>query len=402
MRVLVHDFSGHPFQVQLSRELATRGHEVLHVHCTSYLSGKGALARSPSDVQTLEIHGVALRSGFATQASARRFLQERAFGHKVAALVRRFRPSVVLSSNAPLYSQRILLRQCERIGARFVFWQQDIYSAAMASAVARIPVLGKPLGRSFTRLERRMVRQSDHVICISPAFARTLQAWGVPADHVSVIPNWAPLPELPRRDRSNAWSREHGLGGKFVFLYAGTLGRKHDPGLLVELARHFRHRPDVVVVVVSEGERSRWLQATCAELALPNLRVLPFQPYERMADMLASGDVLVALLEAEAGEFSVPSKVLSYQCAARAILAAAPIDNLAGQLLLESASGVVVPAGDSRAFLDAAERLASDGDLRARLGDNGRRHASRAFDISAIGTQFETILTGGKLDRARS
>ena len=36
MRILVHDFSGHPFQMQLSRELARRGHDVLHVDCASY------------------------------------------------------------------------------------------------------------------------------------------------------------------------------------------------------------------------------------------------------------------------------------------------------------------------------------------------------------------------------
>ncbi len=30
MRILVHDYSGHPFQAQLSRELARRGHDVVH------------------------------------------------------------------------------------------------------------------------------------------------------------------------------------------------------------------------------------------------------------------------------------------------------------------------------------------------------------------------------------
>jgi len=30
MRLLIHDYAGHPFQVQLSRELARRGHSVTH------------------------------------------------------------------------------------------------------------------------------------------------------------------------------------------------------------------------------------------------------------------------------------------------------------------------------------------------------------------------------------
>ena len=31
MRILIHDFAGHPFQMQLSRQLAARGHFVTHV-----------------------------------------------------------------------------------------------------------------------------------------------------------------------------------------------------------------------------------------------------------------------------------------------------------------------------------------------------------------------------------
>ncbi|RYJ01060.1 MAG: glycosyltransferase WbuB, partial [Actinomycetales bacterium] len=40
MKVVVHDFSGHPFQVQLSRELARRGHDVVHSSCAAYVSGR--------------------------------------------------------------------------------------------------------------------------------------------------------------------------------------------------------------------------------------------------------------------------------------------------------------------------------------------------------------------------
>ena len=44
MRVIVHDFSGHPFQAELARSLARGGHDVMHVQCTSYTSGKGSFA----------------------------------------------------------------------------------------------------------------------------------------------------------------------------------------------------------------------------------------------------------------------------------------------------------------------------------------------------------------------
>jgi len=43
MRVLIHDFSGHPFQAQLSRNLASRGHDVLHQYSSQYVTGHGRL-----------------------------------------------------------------------------------------------------------------------------------------------------------------------------------------------------------------------------------------------------------------------------------------------------------------------------------------------------------------------
>ena len=53
MHVLTHDFAGHPFQVELSRALAARGHRVTHAYCPSLdTTPRAALARGlvPGDV----------------------------------------------------------------------------------------------------------------------------------------------------------------------------------------------------------------------------------------------------------------------------------------------------------------------------------------------------------------
>src|SRR5207302_1095074 len=105
---------------------------------------------------------------------------------------------------------------------------------------------------------------------------------------------WAPLDELPVLPRDNAWAREHGILDKLVFLYSGTLGFKHDPSLLLELAR-WAGRRDGLVVVVSEGSGADWLAEHGRDE--PGLRLLPYQPYDRLPEVLASADVLVAVLE---------------------------------------------------------------------------------------------------------
>src|SRR5262249_55634342 len=156
------------------------------------------------------------------------------------------------------------------------------------------------------------------------------------------------------------------LVGKRVFLYSGTLGLKHNPGLLLALAKRFADRPDARVVVISEGLGADWLRAHAAEA--PNLAILPYQPFERLAEAGARAEILVAILEPDAGVFSVPSKVLTYLCAGKAILAAIPVANLAARIIARTGAGQVVAPNDESGFLTAAEGLAADEATRSRFG----------------------------------
>ena len=60
--------------------------------------------------------------------------------------------------------------------------------------------------------------------------------------------------------------------------------------------------------------------------------MLPFQPFGALPEALASGDVLLAMLTNDAASHSVPSKILSYLCAGRLIVASIPEDNAAARV----------------------------------------------------------------------
>jgi colanic acid biosynthesis glycosyl transferase WcaI len=391
LRVVVHDYVGHPFQVQLSRELARRDIDVLHLHCGSFRTGKGAV--DDADDGRLRIEGITLSREFAKYSPWTRFRQEREYGLKASARIREFRPDVVLSANTPLFAQQRLLSETKRLGSRFVFWQQDLLGIGVRRVLERrYGRLGAAIGNRFVALERSLLLGSDAVTVISNGFLPALRQLGIPTDRIYVIENWAPIDELPLRPRANAWAREHGLVDKRVILYSGTLGLKHDPGVIVQLARHFSRHEDVEVVVVSEGRGADWLRRRRNEERLVNLRLLPFQPYADLPDVLASGDILLTLLEADAGAFSVPSKVLSYLCAGRALLAAVPSDNLAAEIVRRSGGGVLVEPGDEANLVVGATRMLANGGLREELGRRARRYAEESFDITTIGDRFESIL----------
>jgi glycosyltransferase involved in cell wall biosynthesis len=371
---------------------------VLHLHSPSYRGGKGRLEREDGDPATFAVEGVELAE-FAKHSLRKRVFHELEYGRRLAGRTRAFRPDAVISSNTPLFSQRALLSAAHRAGAAFVFWQQDIISVAARRVLERrVPLVGSLAASRVDALERGLLRRSEAVVAISADFVPVLRRWGVRDERVTVIENWAPLDELEPRPRANAWARAHDLDAGVVFLYTGTLGLKHDPALLVRLAEHVRGR--ACVVVVSEGEAADWVAGEARARRLENLRVLPFQPYDEVPNVLATADVLVALLEPEAGSFSVPSKVLSYLCVGRPLLLAVPSSNLAARVVETARAGIAVEPADVDALDAAADALVERPELRAELAAGGRRYAERAFAIGPIVDRFEDVLRAAVAQRA--
>jgi glycosyltransferase involved in cell wall biosynthesis len=219
----------------------------------------------------------------------------------------------------------------------------------------------------------------------------------VPAGRVHTIENWAPLAELPVRPKDNDWARTHGLVDRFVFLYAGTMGMKHNPELIARLAESVRNEGDAVVVVLSQGPGADYLREQAARRGITNLRVQGYEPFEQMPDVMGASDVLTAVLEPDAGAFSVPSKVLAYLCAGRPLLTAMPSANLASRIVSREGAGVVVAPDDVEGFVAAGRRLLDDGAAREAMGANARAYAERTFDIEAITDRFEQVLQGAAL-----
>jgi colanic acid biosynthesis glycosyl transferase WcaI len=388
MRIVVHDYPGHAFPAQLARGLAARSHEVLHLHCASFVAGKGRVEREQNDSPNLEFGRVDLDSEFAKYNVPRRIVHERQIGRDLTARITTFRPDVVLS-NAPLFVQAGVQQVARALGAGFVFWQQDVISAAARRVLGRRSRLtGAAAEMSVAFLERRLLRRSDAIVVIAEDFLALLRRWGVDEARVTVVENWAPLDELPVVPRDNAWAREQGLGDRMVFLYAGTLGFKHDPRLVLELGR-WAAGEDALMVVVSEGPGVEWLAEHGATVGA--LRLVPYQPHERLPEVLASADVLVAVLEPEAGSFSVPSKVLTYLCAGRPVLASLPAANLAARVVERSRGGIVVPPRDAPALLAAARELLAEPERRKELSRAARAYAERTFDLDAITDRFEQV-----------
>lgn len=393
MRVLVHDHSGHPFQAQLSRELARRGHTVTHSYCAAYVSGKGHLVAGPDE--TLDFDPIGADTVAEKNRFARRLLQELKWGLDLTRQVRRTKPDVVLVSNAQIPSLIVFSLAMMVLRVPWVLWHQDVYAVAVRSfAGDKLSHSFRLVARCFEVAERWCARRAAGIVAIAPSFVPVHQAWGT-AHKTVVIPNWAPLDEIVPVDRKNDWAVENQLDDTLTLLYSGTLGLKHNPALLVSLARQVRDGGrDVRLVVVNEGPAVDVVRAEAERLDVP-VTLLPFQPYERLSEVLGSGDILVVLLEQQAGAFSVPSKTLSYLCAGRPVLGLMPSENLAAQLIDQVGGCVAAPLEDALSGAAAwATEVLGDAEKRLELGEAARELAEREFALTECVDRFESILVG--------
>ena len=400
MRIAIHDYAGHPFVFHLSRQLARDGHTVRHFFFEGDPGPKGDFKRREDDPPAFDIEPVGISEPYRKGQLLKRRAQDIEYGRKAGARIAAFRPDVVLSGNTPVEAQGHILRAARGAGAAFVFWMQDFYSLAVRSILGRkLMGAGALAALWYERLEASLLNRSDAVVVISEDFLSGLTELKVRNPIVEIIPNWGALDDIPMRPKSTAWAKAQGLADKFVFLYSGTLGLKHDPLMLAALADAFADDPEVRIVVAAAGAGADQLKMELAQKPRPNLIIKGLEPIEVLPDALGAADVMIALLEPDAGRYSVPSKVLSYLCAGKPTLLSAPLENLSARMLREAQAGRAVSAGDREAFLSAARELRTSPEACAVMGAAGHRFAEANFTMPEVSARFAALFEGVIADR---
>ena len=386
MRVLIHDFGAYAFPVTLSQALQDRGYDVGHAYCDSLVTTPHNVCDSSADFTLLPVQTSRPLNKYNL---VQRWIQEQEYGRLAARVIQNFNPDIVISANAPLSAQERILRSCNQNRIPFVFWLQDLIGLATSRVLkSKFPLLSSVIGRYFQSLEGRLLRKSDAVISITEDFTPTLQKFGVIPDRCHVIENWGTLDRF--QGNPSIWAQRNKLNQRPILLYAGTLSMKHNPAILLHLAQQVGSRAQVVVV--SQGAGADWLRKVITEHNLDNLTVLPYQEVDQLPAMYASAQLLLVLLTDDAGQFSVPSKVLTCLCAGRPVLAAIPKENLAARIIEDSEAGFILDPNDHVGFVQKAQLLLDEPELCQAMGESARRWADEKFEIGKITDQFEHVL----------
>lgn len=326
----------------------------------------------------------------------RRLASELTFGLRLL-FARLGRPTVVIAISPSLFSTALATVRLRITPHRpaLVVWVQDIYTLGLAETGEG----GGFAARVARWVESRTLRSADRVVVVHERFADFVtQELGVAAAKVTVVRNWT---HLPPSEPADAYAAKGALGwpaGMILAVHTGNMGAKQGLENIIEAAREAGRRdaPVQFILVGSGGEQQALKRAADGISHVTFVDPLSSDDY---ALALAAADVLLVNEKPGVANMAVPSKLTSYFDAGRPIVAATDHAGITASEIEASGAGVVVPAGNPTAFLDAVLALGADSELAAQLAANGRRYRETVLSQTAAIEHWARIVDDAAVGR---
>jgi glycosyltransferase involved in cell wall biosynthesis len=340
-----------------AQELLHRGHEVLIVSLTP-LGPMGLQARDLGiPTESLEMpRGVPDPRGLV----------------RLARLVRAWRPDVVHSHMVHANLLARLVRLFAPIPA-LVSTIHNVYEGG------RLRMLGY-------RLTNWMV---DHMTIVSEAAAeRFVRERIVPSKLLRVVPNGVDVERFQRLPAGvrEAVRKSIGLGGEFTWLAVGRFELAKDyPNMLRAFATVHARYPTAILLLVGRGSLQAETEALVGQLGLQD--VVRFMGVrDDVAEVMSTADGYVMSSAWE----GMPMVLLEAAAAGLPIVATRAGGN--HEVVLDEASGFLVPPGESGPLAEAMVRLMElPEDQRRSMGRRGRDHIKRHYGVGRVADQWEEL-----------
>jgi len=383
-----------PLYGMLCEELAQRGHQVSVIAAVPhYLSGTVPSQFRGKWIQPSYEHGVRVIR-IRVPSVQRTDLKKRAvqfIGFQLGAMLAGLRQDydVLLISNPALevWLPFILLSVLRCKPA--VFSVHDVYpDVGVSLGIFRSKLIVSVVGY----LERFCLDRSSKVRILSESFIKPLRSLGVTDDKMELVYDWVDTDLIKPLPKDNNFAREHQLVNHFVVLYAGNIGLSQGLEQVLAVAELLQDQEEIKFVLVGDGAGRAPLMTEASRLNLGNVRFLPFQPRNRLPEVLATADVSLVTLKKGVGAASLPSKSFSILASGRPILASVDEGSDTWNLVKRSQAGICVPPEDPGAIARAILELKNDERLRNNFGKKGRDYALQYHSPQAAAVKFEQLL----------
>lgn len=281
-----------------------------------------------------------------------------------------------------------------------IHWPQDLYPDLF-------PIIGVNLPRfvkgALDTLAGAVLQRYDAVIAIGACMAQRLALKGVRPERVEIVPNWADPVIRPVPRETNPMRRELGLGDRFTVAYSGNFGLAHPLEAVIDAATTLaREAPEIMFLLIGQGRGLDRVRRKIADRALPNLRLMPWQPAWRLSESLSAADLHLASMDERAEGMLVPSKVAGALAAGRPCILLGSANSAAARLIVGGGCGSVLPSGDGQGLARAIMLHASDPVMHAQACARASAAASAWSADRAAGAFIARVESAMRLPDRRS
>lgn len=397
MRILIYSMNYHPEQTgigkysgEMAAWLIQQGHEV-HVVCAPpYYPSWSIYPGYSSWKYTMRVeHGVQVYRtplwvpSRPSGVSRLTHLITFAIGSLPVMLYHAFRRPDIVFTVAPAFvcapTGWLTARLC---GAKAWLHVQDFE----VDVAFRMGLLKGNLAMSAARwVESKVLRRFDVISTISESMLNLLMRKKVEAERTVLLPNWVDITAISVLDERSSYRDELGISdSKKVALFSGSLGSKQGLMVIPEAAKLLANNDEILFVICGDGVMKNEIEIAVRDL--PNVRMLPLQPYERLSELLGMADVHLLPQSPEAEDLVLPSKLTGMLASGRPIIATCRKDTEIGHVV--SRCGTVCPPEDAPALANAILHLLSRSEEERR----GLGLAARQIAVESLGK--ESILEG--------
>jgi colanic acid biosynthesis glycosyl transferase WcaI len=269
----------------------------------------------------------------------------------------------------------------------------------LSEAAAKVGILGNSwLLQAFESLEKWAYRQANKISVITDEFTDYLVKQGVPASKIVCIPNWVDVNFIrPLPQQNNSFRHNHNLQEKFVVLYAGNIALTEGLETVIETAVRLKHLPEIVFVIVGEEKALQNLQSYSQNCGADNLKFFPFQPREKLPEMLAAANIGLIMQKRNVTVYNMPSKTPVWLASGRPIIASVPPNSPAARAIQQSQGGVIVPPEEPDSLAKAILDLYANPSKAERLSQQGRQFAMDYYSLEQALNQHEALFSSHSL-----
>ncbi|MFA5786461.1 MAG: glycosyltransferase family 4 protein [Actinomycetota bacterium] len=375
---------------EMCEDLVERGHEV---HVVAGLPSYNSTERRSRRLITRERwHGVRVTRTFSTTfaraSTAGRLANYFTFlTSALLGCLRLPRPDVVVAMTDPPVVGVVAWVAARIRHVPMVLWCQDVFPEAWV-------VLGwlrpGPVTDWLGSISRFVLRRSASVIAIGDDMRERLVAKGVPRARVFVVPNWSDSSCVFPTD-GEAFRSAWGLNGSLLLMHSGNVGLSQALDSIVDAMAMLT--PDQVqLAIVGDGAGKAAIEERVRAKGLSNVRFLPYQAKESLAESLSAADVHLVSRKRGLAGYVVPSKVYGIMAAGRPFIAAVDSDSEVAQIIRRHDCGVLVEPENPTALANAVRELAADPERMQELGRRGREALVGHYDRPLAVARFEALL----------